>query len=177
VIGVLYMKGLQPGPMLFKRSPEMLYAVYETFILANLLLLPMGYLAIKFSSRILAVPRNVLMPIILLFCIVGSFAINNTPFDVGVMLVMGILAFVMEENDFPIAPAILGIVLGPLLENSFVVSMIKTEWNPAGFFLRPVAALLAVVAIALWVSPFLVRGRHLLNGGLLNGGRKPEDVP
>jgi TctA family transporter len=172
VIGVLYMKGLQPGPLLFTRAPEMLYAVYETFILANLLLLPMGYLAIKFSSRILAVPRNVLMPIILLFCIVGSFAINNTPFDVGVMLITGILAFVMEENDFPIAPAILGIVLGPLLENSFVVSMIKTEWNPTGFFVRPVAALLSIVAIGLWVSPFLYRFKDLLNNR-----RKPEDVP
>ena len=172
VIGVLYMKGLQPGPLLFKRSPEMLYAVYETFILANILLLPMGYLAIKFSSRILAVPRNVLMPVILLFCIVGSFAINNTPFDVGVMLATGILAFVMEENDFPIAPAILGIVLGPLLEDSFVVSMIKSQWNPAGFFLRPVAMILGLIAVGLWVSPFLYRFKDLLNNR-----RKPEDVP
>jgi len=165
VIGVLYMKGLQPGPMLFKRSPEMLYAVYETFILANLLLLPMGYLAIKSSSRILSVPRNVLMPIILMFCIVGAFAINNTTFDVGVMLVMGLLAFFMEENGFPIAPAILGIVLGPLLEESFVVSMIKSQWNPLEFFTRPMALALGIVAVGLWVSPLFVKIRSLIAAG------------
>jgi TctA family transporter len=172
VIGVLYMKGLQPGPLLYKRSPEMLYAVYLTFILANLMLLPMGYLAIKFSSRILAIPRSVLMPMILMFCIVGSFAINNTTFDVGVMLVMGLLAFVMEENDIPIAPAILGIVLGPLLEESFVVSMIKSEWNPANFFVRPMALALGMVAIGLWVSPFLYRLK-----ALASNNREARDVP
>ena len=159
------MKGMQPGPQLFQQTPELLYAVYMTFILANLLLLPMGYVAIRSSSYVLKVPRNVLMPIILIFCIVGSFAINNTLFDVGVMLVLGLLAYVMEENEIPIAPAILGIVLGPLLEESFVVSMIKTEWNPAGFFLRPMAAVLGVIAIGLWVSPFLLKFRRLLKDG------------
>ena len=86
VIGVLYMKGLRPGPMIFQRSPEILYAVYITFIIANLLLIPMGFLAIKASSQILRVPRNMLMPAILMFCIVGSFAINNTNFDIIIML-------------------------------------------------------------------------------------------
>lgn len=162
VIGVLYMKGLQPGPMLFTRTPEMLYAVYLTFILANLLLLPMGYMAIKFSSRILAVPRNILMPIILVFCIVGAFAINNTAFDIGVMLIMGLASFFMEENEIPIAPAILGIVLGPLLEESFVVSMIKSQWNPLEFFSRPMALFLGIIAVAVWVAPLLVHFKPLL---------------
>jgi len=165
VIGVLYMKGLQPGPMLFTRTPEMLYAVYLTFILANLLLLPMGYMAIKLSSRILSVPRNVLMPIILMFCIVGAFAINNTVFDIGVMLVMGLLAFFMEENDFPVAPAILGIVLGPLLEESFVVSMIKSQWNPLEFFTRPMALVLGLVAVGVWITPLFVAVGPLLGLG------------
>jgi TctA family transporter len=168
VIGVLYMKGLNPGPLIFKRTPEVIYAVYETFILANLLLLPMGFLAIKFSSRVLSIPRKVLMPMILMFCIVGSFAINNTAFDIGVMLFTGLLAFFMEENGVPVAPAILGIVLGPLLEDSFVTSMIKTQWNPAGFFDRPVALILGIAAVSLWASPFLYRFKGLL-------AKKPAD--
>ena len=68
--------------------------------------------AIKVAKRILRVPRDILMPVILLFCIVGAFAINNTAFDVGIMLVAGVVAWVLEENGFPITPLILGVVLG-----------------------------------------------------------------
>jgi len=155
VIGVLFMKGLRPGPMIFQRTPEILYAVYLTFILANLILIPFGILAIKAGSQMLRVPRNMLMPAILMFCIVGSFAINNTTFDVGIMLATGVLAYFMEANDIPVAPAILGIVLGSLLEDSFMVSMIKSRWDLSVFFHRPISAGLGVVTIILWSSPFI----------------------
>ncbi|PIE33415.1 C4-dicarboxylate ABC transporter permease [candidate division KSB3 bacterium] len=160
VIGVLFMKGLRPGPMIFQQTPEILYAVYIAFILANLILIPFGILAIKAGSQLLRVPRNMLMPAILMFCIVGSFAINNTTFDVGVMLACGILAYFMESNDIPVAPAILGIVLGRLLEDSFMVSMIKSDWNLSVFFQRPVSAVLGVVTLILWLSPFIAAWRR-----------------
>jgi TctA family transporter len=153
VIGVLFMKGLRPGPMIFTNTPEILYAVYVTFILANLILIPFGIIAIKAGSQMLRVPRNILMPAILMFCIVGSFAINNTTFDVGIMLFTGVMAYFMEANDIPVAPAILGLVLGRLLEDSFMVSMIKSEWDLTYFFHRPVSALLGVITVALWLSP------------------------
>ena len=127
VIGVLYMKNLNPGPTLFTHNPQNIYAVYLLFIIANLIMIPLGWMCIKASKRILQVPRNVLMPVILLFCIVGAFAINNTPFDIGVMLVAGVVAYVLEENGFPVAPAILGVVLGGMLEENFVTSMIKSD--------------------------------------------------
>src|SRR5882724_8388656 len=89
VIGVLYMKNMNPGPNLFTQNPQNIYAVYLLFIVANIIMVPLGWLCIKASKRILQVPRNILMPVILLFCIVGAFAINNTPFDIGVMLAAG----------------------------------------------------------------------------------------
>ena len=76
------------------------------------------------------------MPLILLFCIVGTFAINNSPFDVGVMLVAGVVAYLLEDNGFPIAPAILGVVLGGMLEENFITSMIKSDGNVLAL-LRP----------------------------------------
>ena len=97
------------------------------------------------------------MPVILLFCAVGSFAINNTVFGIGVMLVLGVIAYVMEVNRFPIAPVILGIVMGPLLEKSFMTSMIIADGNLLGFFERPIAAGLGVFAILLWTSPLWMR--------------------
>jgi TctA family transporter len=157
VIGVLYMKNMNPGPTLFTQNPQNIYAVYLLFILANLIMLPLGWLCIKVAKQILRVPRNVLMPVILMFCIVGSFAINNTGFDVGVMLVAGVVAYVLEENGFPIAPAILGVVLGTMLEENFVTSMIKAEGDLLGFFSRPVAAVLGVLTLAAWFLPPLIR--------------------
>ena len=82
VIGVLYMKNMNPGPTLFTNNPQNIYAVYLLFIIANLIMIPLGWWCIKVAKQILKVPRNVLMPVIMLFCVVGSFAINNTAFDV-----------------------------------------------------------------------------------------------
>jgi len=155
VIGVLFMKGLRPGPMIFETQPDIIYAVYLSFILANLLMIPFGYLAIKSSSQMLRVPRNMLMPGILMFCIVGSFAINNTVFDVGIMLVTGVIGFFLEANGFPVAPVVLGLVLGPIVEKNFMMSMIKTDWDVTQFFTRPVSAILCIITLFIWFFPLL----------------------
>ena len=164
VIGVLYMKNMNPGPTVMLHAPELLYGVFIVFFVANLMMIPLGYAAIRGSRHILRVPRDVLMPIILLFCIVGAFAINNTVFGVGIILVLGLVAFMMEENGFPIAPSILGIVLGPLVERSFMTSMIKGGGDLTHFFARPIAAVIGVITLAIWawviVGWALRRGRR-----------------
>jgi putative tricarboxylic transport membrane protein len=150
VIGVLYIKGLNPGPTLFLFNPQSIYAVFLIFILANLILIPFGWVAIKLAKRLLQTPRNILMPIILGFCIVGAFASNNAAYGITIMLVFGVLGFIMEENGIPIAPCILGIVIGPMLEHNFVTTMIRAQgWLPA-FFERPIAAFLGIVVILIW---------------------------
>jgi TctA family transporter len=162
VIGVLYLKGLNPGPTIFIENVQTIYAVFIVFLLANVLLLPLGWGLIKIAKNVLRVPRNVLMPIILLFCVVGAFAINNSVFDVGVMVAFGLVGYFLEANGFPIAPAILGLVLGGMLEQSFVTSMLKAEGNVLAFFERPIAGTLGVVTLLIWSSPLwlgLVRRR------------------
>ena len=165
VIGILFMKGLRPGPMLFEQQPELVYAVYLSFIIANILMVPFGYLTIKVSGTMLKVPRNILMPAILMFCIVGSFAINNSLFDVGMMLAMGVLGYFFENNDIPVAPIVLGMVLGPIVEQNFMVSMIKTQWDLTQFFTRPAAAILGVLTILTWLAPFLPTIVKRMRGG------------
>jgi putative tricarboxylic transport membrane protein len=159
-IGVLYLKGLNPGPTLFLNSPENVYAIFLVFIVANIIMVPLGWMAIRLATNILRVPGNILMPIILLFCAVGAFAINNTVFGVTITLVFGLLAYVMEENGFPVAPAILGVVLGTMLEENLVTSMIKSNGNPLVFFERPISAGLGVLTfvILFWpLASWLVR--------------------
>jgi len=152
-IGVLYMKGMNPGPMIFQQNPDLLNAVFIVFFVANLMLLPLGYLAIRLSTQLLKIPSRLLMPAILIFCLVGSFAITNSIFGVVIMLAMGVLAFIMEENGFPIAPTILGIVLGAMLEEMFLSSMIKADGELLAFFSRPIAATLGVLTIMIWLIP------------------------
>ena len=150
VIGVLYMKGMNPGPTVFLQNPQFIYAVFIIFILANLLMFPLGWAAIKSAKQLLRVPRNVLLPIILLFCLVGSYAMTNSPYGVMIMLVLGIIGWLMEENGFPIAPAILGLVLGEMLEQNFMTSMIKSDGNALVFFERPIAGVLGAVTVLIW---------------------------
>jgi len=163
VIGVLYIKGMNPGPTIFINNPENIYAVFIVFFLANLMMIPLGWACIKAARRILDVPRNVLMPVILLFCVVGAFAINNTLFAVTVILVFGVAAYFMEENGYPVAPAILGVILGTMLEENFISSMIKADGRFLGFFERPIAGFLGALTIIVWLWPLAkwlrVRGR------------------
>lgn len=153
VIGVLYLKGLNPGPTLFLNNPQTIYAVFGIFIIANLAMIPLGLLALKAGTALLRVPRRVMMPVILLFCIVGAYAVNNSLYGVLLMLVFGVLGFIMEEHDVPIAPCVLGIVLGKMLEESFVTSMIKADGNLLAFFERPIAAGLGALTLAVLLMP------------------------
>ena len=152
VIGVLYMKNMNPGPMIFMNNAPSVYAVFLVFIAANLLMLPLGWACIKASSRMLRMPRNILMPIILLFCLVGSFAINNSVFDLWILLAFGFAAWLLEDNGFPIAPAILGMLLGKMLEENFITSMIKSDGSWGAFVERPIAGALALFTVVLWVG-------------------------
>ncbi len=163
VIGVLYIKGLNPGPSIFMQNATAIYAIFMVFILANLLLLPLGIAAIKSAKQLLRAPRHALMPVILLFCIVGSFAINNSVFGVVLMLAFGLIAYFMEENGFPVAPAILGMVLGAMLEEHFIRAMIRGDGELVAFVQRPIAAGLAVavlVVLAWPVAAWLLRRKR-----------------
>ena len=163
VIGVLYMKGMNPGPTVFLQNPQLIYAVFIVFILSNLLMLPLGYVAIRGARRLLATPKEILLPLILLFCIVGSFAMTNSPYGILLMLVFGVIGWFMEESGFPVAPIILGLVLGELLEQSFMTSMIKSDGAILPFFSRPIAGTLGVATLALlaWSILSAWRGRKL----------------
>jgi putative tricarboxylic transport membrane protein len=152
---VLYLKGMNPGPTIFIENPQNIYAVFIIFFVSNLLLLPLGWVLIKVARNVLHVPRNVLMPIILLFCVVGAFAINNSVFDIGVMVAFGLIAYLMEANDFPIAPTILGLVLGGMLEQKLVSSMIKARGDVWAFVERPIAGALALLVLLIWTWPVM----------------------
>ncbi|MGE3803611.1 MAG: tripartite tricarboxylate transporter permease [Gemmataceae bacterium] len=151
VLGVLQMKNVKPGPEIFEKQGSLVAAIYLIFFVANLVLLPVGLLAIRAGGLVVRIPRRVLLPAILFFCTVGAFAINGSPFDVGVMLVMGLLGFGLERAGVPLAPVVLGIILGGPLEERFIQTVTSANGDLIGFVSRPAAALLGGLCALLWV--------------------------
>jgi TctA family transporter len=157
VIGVMLMKNVKPGPEIFEKQAVLVYSLYILFILSNLILVPIGLLAIKAGGYVVRVPQRVLLPIILFACVVGSYSINGSTFDIWVMLAMGMLGFVLERRKIPVGPVVLGIVLGGPLEERFIQTLTGAGGSPLGFVDRPLSAALAITAIALWVSLLFFR--------------------
>lgn len=156
VIGILMMKDVTPGPDIFEREGgALVYSIYLIFFLANLVLLPAGYLAIKAGSALVRVPHRILLPIIILFCVIGAYAVNNSYFDIGVMLAMGLLGFVLDQWRVPLGPVVLGIVLGAPLEERFIGTLNTSDGSLLAFFERPQSMVLGALTVALWLSPLV----------------------
>lgn len=150
VIGVLLMKNLNPGPDIFIDQPVLVYSIYLAFILANIALLVVGYAAIKTGRFVFKIPQKVLLPLILIFCVIGSYAIQGSYFDVGIMLFMGVLGFLLERWVIPLGPVVLGIILGGPVEERFIQTLTGSEGMILPFFNRPIAALLGIGFLTLW---------------------------
>lgn len=154
-IGVLYMKGLNPGPTLFTERAGSMYALYIIFILANIIMIPMGIIMIRTASHVLRAPRASVMPVILLLCAVGSFATGNNLFSVLLVGLFGCLGYLMEKNGYPVAALVLGIVMGSMLEQSFITSLIKSDGDVLPFFERPVSSILAFLTLGALFWPLV----------------------
>ena len=159
VLGIMMMKNLSPGPEIFERQAVLVHSLYIIFVLANLALIPAGWLAIRAGGQLVRVPRHTLIPIVVMFCVIGAYAINGSYFDVGLMLMMGVVGFLLERGQFPVGPVVLGIVLGGPLEERFIQAMTASRGSPSVFVSRPVAAVLALAAVAVWLLPVITAKR------------------
>jgi TctA family transporter len=164
-IGVLYMKGLNPGPTLFTERASSMYALYIIFILANLIMIPLGIGMIRIATRVLRAPLAAVMPVILLLCAVGAFATGNNLFAVVLVAIFGCIGFVMERNGYPVAAMVLGIVMGTMVEQNFVTSLIKSDGDVLPFFERPVSGVLAAMTFGALLWPLGVWVWRRLRGG------------
>lgn len=155
VVGVLILKGIQPGPLVFSQSADMVNALYIIFLLSNLLLVPLAVIAVHMGRFVISLRDRVLYPVILLLCLLGAYAVSNNIFELWIVLAAGLLVWIMNENDYPTAPLILGLVLGQVVEQNFSSSIIKTDGNFWMFVNRPVAAVLATLTLIVWFMPLI----------------------
>lgn len=150
LIGGLMIHGLQPGPQLFTQSPEVVYSIYFSMVLSSLLMAAILFSFSKVLSRVALVPSHVLHPPLLLFASIGVYGLNNNLFDVWVMFGFGLLGYALERLRVPLAPLVLGLVLGPIIEGNFR-KMVGTFGSATELFTRPIALafmLLALLSIA-----------------------------
>ena len=130
-----------------------MYALYFIFILANLLMIPLGILMIRMAARILRAPMWAIMSSVVLLCTVGAFATGANLFLVTTAAAFGLIGFYMERFGYPVAAMVLGIVMGTMVEQNFVTSLIKSDGSVWPFFERPIASVLAVLAFAALLWP------------------------
>ena len=161
IMGALMIQGMLPGPQLLTTEPVIVYGFMLQMLITGFLIWPIGrLLATKVYSKVLLIPPNLLVPIILSVTVAGAYSINNSTFDVGVLFVMGILGYVMEKLQISLAPASLGLILGPIIEKNLDVSLVISRGNPEIFFTRPVSLVLIGLIVIVSCSPLIRRYRR-----------------
>lgn len=138
ILGAFMIHGLQPGPLLFQNNIDVIYSVFMGLIVGSLMLLVIGLLAIPILARIISVRRALLLPGVLILCVYGSYAINNSMLDVLTMFMMGALGLAMIALRFPRPPLLIAFVLGPLLEDNFRQSLLMSQGSYHIFFASPI---------------------------------------
>ena len=153
MLGGLMMWGLRPGPLLFEKNPEFVWGLIASQYIANVMLLILSTAFIPLFVRALRVPYGILMPIIILFCITGAYSLKNSVWDVGQMLVFGVLGYAMKKLGYSPAALTLALVLGPLAERALRQSLIISDAGAGIFFMRPISAVLTTAALAAVLVP------------------------
>lgn len=155
MMGAFLLHGIQPGPLLFSKSPESVYTIFVGMLVCNLIMILAGLLTAKFFSELMRVPEHILSAFIICFCLLGAFALRNDMADVWFMAAFGIAGYFMRRYGLPIPPMILGIILGPLAEKYFLTTMIGAGNDLSVFFLRPVSGFIMIASIGLLLVPAL----------------------
>jgi putative tricarboxylic transport membrane protein len=130
--------GLRPGPLLFQDNLSLIYALFIGIMMSSIFLFVVGKFSIKIISRIADIPQRILFPIVLVLCVLGAYAVNNTVFDGGVMFVMGLVGFIMLKLKIPAAPFLIAFILGPMLEDNFRQSLLMSRGSWTIFFSSPI---------------------------------------
>lgn len=155
LIGSLMMYGMQPGAQLFTQHADFVINIMLLLIMANLVFLVLGLLTAKASAKVLNVKQETVWGAVSVLCIVGSFALNNSFFDVMVMFIAGLLGFVFKAMDFPPGPFILGILLGGMLESNLRRALVMSQGSLSIFFTRPITLVLTILIIVTFCWPFI----------------------
>jgi putative tricarboxylic transport membrane protein len=151
LIGALMIHSIQPGPTLFLTNADVVWAMIAACLVSNILMFVLMTGTVGYVSRLMYVPRTMLLPVIMVFCVVGTYALDNTMFDVWVMLGFGVLGFMLERAKIPLGPFVIGFVLAPLAEAKLRSGLMMTAGSLEPMFTRPLPVLFLLIALGLLV--------------------------
>jgi putative tricarboxylic transport membrane protein len=152
LMAAMIIHGAQPGPMLMVNQPQFVYDVVAITLVATLAILVFGLVLVRPMLAVLRVPREVIMPIVFVLCVLGAYSISQRLFDVWVMLAVGLLCFVLRRQGFPVAPFVLGMVLGDIVDKSLRRGLVLSDGSLVPFFTRPISAVLAALVIVMLLA-------------------------
>lgn len=153
LLGALMIHGLRPGPLLFKQNPDFVWGLIASMYIGNIMLLVLNLPLVGFWASMIKIPYPILAPIVLTLCVLGAYGVRNNMLDVWVALIFGVIGFFMRKLDFPSAPVVLALVLGPMVENALRQSLTISRGNILIFMTRPISAVLLILAaISLFLS-------------------------
>lgn len=155
LLGALTIYGMQPGPMLIREHPDLFWGVITSMYIGNFMLLVLNLPLIGVWVKILKIPYTFLFPLILLFCLIGAFSLNNSVGEIGLMLFFGGVGYLLKKFDYEAAPLVLAMVLGPMMENALRQSLIMANGSATIFFTRPISLGVVLLVLALLVLPML----------------------
>ena len=155
LMGALLIHGLRPGPFMFAERPDFVAGVYVALFFALVLTVIFGFFLIRFFVRLMRTPSHILLVMIAILCVVGSFAIRNNVVDVYVMISFGVIGYVMSKLDIPVAPLAFGLILGPILEENLRRSLIIADGSWSVFIERPIALTMLLLSVAALSYPLL----------------------
>lgn len=156
LLGAFTIYGLQPGPLLFEQQPTLVWGLLVSFFIGNVMLLVLNLPLAPVFAQMLRIPYAYLYPIIILTSLVGAYSVSNNMFSVWLVVIFGLVGFFMKELDLPIAPLVLGVVLGPLLEKSMVQTSALGQGNFMIMFQSPISVSILLLALLLAVGPWLM---------------------
>jgi putative tricarboxylic transport membrane protein len=157
LLGALIIHGVQPGPLLMVQRPDIFWGVVASMYVGNVILLIFNLPLVGVFASILRTPQHILMGLISLLCLVGTFSVNNSLLDIYILIVMGVVGYILRKLKFDMAPLILALVLGPMLEKNLLQSLYLCQGNIQTMISRPITATLLFIALAAIVFPFLLR--------------------
>jgi putative tricarboxylic transport membrane protein len=155
VLGALIIHGIQPGPMFMSQSPELFWGVVTSMYIGNAMLLVLNLPLIGMWVRLLKVPYSVMFPLILLFCLIGSYSVNNNYQEIIVMILFGVLGYLMRKFKYEAAPLVFALVLSSLIENAMRQSLLMSDGSFTIFFTRPISLIFMIIGLALFLLPML----------------------
>ena len=147
MLGALLLIGVRPGPLLFKEHPEIINAIFAGMLLANVLILLLGILSVRLFPQVLKAPDSILFPAIFALCFLGAFSLNNSVYDMSIALIFGVIGYIMRKNDFPTAPVVLGVILGPIAEDELGRALIIAHGDWSVLFQSPIAIFFYAISL------------------------------